>query len=116
MSRESPAAELVSLSDDGRVLSLTGELTFANAHDYYRDLSRLLQEGVEQIDCSGLSHADSTALSLLLGGAGAARERQQALQITGLSSRLQSLAQVYGIEELLGLEVPSDPGEPATGD
>jgi len=57
----------------------------------------------EQIDCSELKHADSTALALLLGGAGTARESKRSVQITGLSSRLQSLAQVYGVEELLGL-------------
>ncbi|MEZ5490725.1 MAG: STAS domain-containing protein [Gammaproteobacteria bacterium] len=97
----------VTVSDDGEVLSLSGQLTFDNAHDGYRDFSRLSTGEVVRIDCSGLAHADSTALALLLTGAGLAREKERVLQIEGLNPRLQSLARVYGVEPLLGLK-PAD--------
>ena len=91
------------VNDGGKVLLLSGRLTFANAHEAYREFTRLLQEPIERVDCSGLEHADSTALALLLTGAGLVREKKRMLQIEGLNPRLHSLARVYGVESLLGL-------------
>lgn len=85
------------------MLLLSGRLTFANAHETYREFAQLLQGPIERIDCSGLAHADSTALALLLTGTGLAQAKKRTLQIDGLNPRLQSLARVYGVESLLGL-------------
>ncbi len=101
------ASAEVLLRDDIRVLSLVGRLTFANVRQVYRKVSRLLHERVEQVDCGGLEHADSTALALLLIIVGSETHNGESPRITGLNSRLQSLAQVYGIEEILGISTES---------
>lgn len=89
------------LSEDGKVLVLAGTVHFDNASAVYRQLQDNLADTVEEVDCSGMEHADSTALALLLVALGELRERNRALRITGMNKRLQSLAEVYGVDDLL---------------
>lgn len=56
------------------------------------------------IDLSGVNEADSSALSLLLEWQRAAKARGFRIKYSGLPDNLRSLAQVYGVLELLALE------------
>ena len=93
----------LSLDPDGKTLYLTGKLSFANAKKIHHELVSRMDGSVEQIDCSALEQADSTALALLLIATGIARNQPRELAICGLSSRLVSLADVYGIDKLLNV-------------
>ena len=56
------------------------------------------------IDLSGVNEADSSALSLLLEWQRAAKARGFRIKYSGLPDNLRSLAQVYGVLDLLALE------------
>ena len=69
----------------------------------------LLEQGREQlssasatIDLSGVAEVDSSALSLLLEWRRDAARSGRAVRFTRLPANLQSLAQLYGVTELLG--------------
>lgn len=53
------------------------------------------------VDFSGVDAVDSAAVSLLLGWLRAAQRSQHTLSVTGLPEGLLSLAQLYGVSELL---------------
>lgn len=59
------------------------------------------------IDASALQQFDSAALAVLLACRRTALERGQTLQVVGLSTRLQALASLYGVQALLGVPQPS---------
>jgi phospholipid transport system transporter-binding protein len=89
---------------DGERLVVRGAVTLA-------DVLRWRESGLEAIDRDGLtidlagvSEADSSALSLLLEWQRAAKARGFRIKYSGLPDNLRSLAQVYGILELLALE------------
>lgn len=54
------------------------------------------------IDASGLQVLDTAALAVLLDCRRQALARGVPLQITGVPPKLQQLAQLYGVESLLG--------------
>jgi phospholipid transport system transporter-binding protein len=71
----------------------------------------LLEQGREQltsasatIDLSGVTEVDSSALSLLLEWRRDAVRSGRAVHFDRLPANLQSLAQLYGVTELLGKE------------
>jgi len=70
----------------------------------------LLEQGREQltsasatIDLSGVTEVDSTALSLLLEWRRDAARSGRAVRFDRLPANLQSLAQLYGVTELLAM-------------
>jgi len=54
------------------------------------------------VDLSGVSEVDSSALSLLLEWQRTARAGGQVIAFTHLPANLKSLADLYGVSELLG--------------
>ena len=88
---------------DGERLLVRGAITLA-------EVTRWREAGIDAIDRDGLTidlagvdEADSSALSLLLEWQRAAKARGFRLSYTGLPENLRSLAQVYGILDLLAL-------------
>jgi phospholipid transport system transporter-binding protein len=86
---------------DGRC-TLQGPVTVDN-------VVSLLEQGREQltsasatIDLSGVTEVDSSALSLLLEWRRDAARNGRAVRFARLPANLQSLAQLYGVTELLG--------------
>jgi len=53
------------------------------------------------VDFSQVEAVDSAAVSMLLGWLRAAQRSQRALRVTGLPEDLLSLADLYGVTELL---------------
>ncbi|TJZ79112.1 STAS domain-containing protein [Chitiniphilus eburneus] len=81
------------------ICALSGVLTLATA-------ARRLDEPViagesVTLDLSGVEHADSAALGLLLAWQRRAQAAGTALQIVGAPEGLLQLARVYGVAELL---------------
>jgi len=86
--------------EDGRLV-VSGRLTIAT-------VPALFETGLQQltgedllVDFSQVEAVDSAAVSMLLGWLRAAQRSQHALRITGLPEDLLSLADLYGVTELL---------------
>jgi len=89
---------------EGERLLVRGAVTLENATRWREaGLQAIDRDGVV-IDLSGVEEADSSALSLLLEWQRAAKARGFRVRYTGLPANLRSLAQVYGVLELLPLE------------
>lgn len=87
----------------GNTLAVEGPMTVANAR-------ALLAEGrpgagAWVVDLSGVSHADSSALAVLLDWLRTSRKAGGSLKFVALPESLQSLARLYGIDTLLSAEI-----------
>lgn len=99
---DAPAAA----GDDTAVWRLGGRITFDNVTATYAALAErpLPTRGI--VDLSGLAHADSSVLALLLALLRRGARERTPLAIVAMPAALAALARVYGIDELL---------EPAAG-
>lgn len=80
---------------------VSGPLTIATVPALFATgLQHLTSEDM-LVDFSGVEAVDSAAISLLLGWLRAAQRSQHTLSVTGLPDDLLSLAQLYGVAELL---------------
>ena len=59
------------------------------------------------IDASALREFDSAALALLLQAQRLAQAEGRSLQVHGAPPKLAELAQLYGVDQLLGLQAPA---------
>jgi phospholipid transport system transporter-binding protein len=89
------------------MLTLGASLTNRNAAQVLRDGLALLAQGATQVDCGALRQLDSAALSVLLGWKRAAAGLQRTLEVVNMPPQLASLAQVYGLDQLLALPAVS---------
>ena len=76
-------------------------LTFANARTVLAEGLRAIAGGQPGIDLSGLATVDSSAVATLLAWKRAAAARQVPLALHNLPPSLLSLAELYGVAELL---------------
>ena len=85
-------------------LQLPQELTYRQARECLMRLRPLVQGAVGQrvqIDASAVQVFDSSALAVLLALRRAALEVKKQLLVLGLPAGLQSMAALYGIQDLL---------------
>ena len=88
---------------EGDRLFVRGTVTLENVTRWREaGLAAIDRDGII-VDLSGVEDADSSALSLLLEWQRAAKSRGFRVTYRGLPANLQSLAQVYGVLELLPL-------------
>ena len=88
--------------------ALPAVLTHAQANDCVAAFVAHVRTGSSwAVDASALQQFDSAALAVLLACRRTALERGQALQVVGLSTRLQTLARLYGVQTLLGVSQAS---------
>lgn len=86
--------------EDGRLV-VRGRLTIATVPALFEaGLQHLASEDL-LVDLSQVEAVDSAAVSMLLGWSRAAQRSQRALRVTGLPDDLLSLADLYGVTELL---------------
>ncbi len=97
-------SELVASSQlvlqDGQ-LQLQGEVSFDTASLINKALDTQLQQGVKQLDCSGVTYADSALVALVIEARKLAKARGLELHISGLPAATAKLAALYGVEALL---------------
>ena len=79
----------------------SGELTFDDAMAVLDQSAELPLPESGIVDMAGLVHADSAALGVLLELRKRAVAEKRRLSFTALPPMLESLARVYGIEDLL---------------
>ena len=86
---------------DGARMMLAGPVTLANVASVLEEGRRHLQAGVRQVDLGEVTEMDSALLALLLAWLREAREGQREIAFANLPESLQTIARLYGVEELL---------------
>ncbi len=88
-------------SDDSGVLRLSGPVTMQTAPALLEQGRASAAAGDLTVDFSSVTTADSAALALLLDWLRAARTNGRQIRVCALPPSLSSLAQLYGIEDIL---------------
>lgn len=86
---------------DGDCIRVSGAITMSGAGTLLEEGRSHVAAGVACIDLAGVSTADSAALAVLFGWVREARQRQGTLSFRNAPDGLASLAEVYGVSELL---------------
>jgi phospholipid transport system transporter-binding protein len=86
---------------EGERLYVRGAATLATAAQLLEAGRAPLAAGVRRIDLGEVTELDSSLLAVLFAWMREARERERALSLERLPADLQSLAQLYGVAELL---------------
>ena len=83
---------------------VTGQLVFATVRDLLRASATVLQgEPRQSIDLSGVEHADSAGLALLIEWFCAAEKAKRSVRFTGVPAQLRALAKLSNLETVLPL-------------
>lgn len=78
-----------------------GAVTLDNVREVVEEGRRHLDEGVRTVDLSEVSDMDSSLLAALLAWLRHARGRGDEIAFAELPESLQTIARLYGVEELL---------------
>ena len=87
--------------NDGRC-TVQGPITVDNVVALLAQGNGLFSAAQVTVDLSAVTDVDSSALSLLLEWRREAGRNRRAIRYLNLSANLKSLAQLYGVTELLG--------------
>ena len=93
-------SEMISCSD-GRC-TLQGPVTIASVESLLEEGTRSITGAEVTIDLAGVTEVDSTAVSLLLEWRRQATAATRSVRYVNLPANLRSLAELYGVTELLG--------------
>ena len=88
---------------EGRKMVVSGPVTLANAAPLLEQGRQQLAEGVRAVDFSEVTEVDSSALAVALAWLRDARAAKREITFANLPEALQTLARLYGVEELLPL-------------
>ena len=80
---------------------ISGAVTVDSVGGLLRELLPHLAQGVDTLDFSGVETADSAALALIFSAMRQARQSGNTLSCTGLPASFTTLAELYGVSELL---------------
>jgi phospholipid transport system transporter-binding protein len=86
---------------EGRRITLSGPVTLANAARLLDEGRQHIAEGARTVDLAEVTELDSALLALLLAWLREARAAKRELLFANLPQALQTLARLYGVEELL---------------
>ena len=86
---------------DATCCRIAGAVTVDSVGSLLRELQPMLAKGVETLDFSGVESADSAALALIFSAMRQARQAGRTLTCTGLPPSFTTLAELYGVSELL---------------
>ena len=98
MAAERIAARIVAENDRWRLM---GALTFDDAAAVFAASKAIPLPAAGVVDLSGLTHADSSALAVVLAIHRRAAGEGRAVEVEGVPPTLRSLAVVYGVADLL---------------
>ncbi len=82
-------------------LSVEGPVALVTRPGLLEAGAREIQAGVRSVDLRGVTELDSAGVALLLEWRRLALARQTDLTFAGLGPRLESLAALYGVDDLL---------------
>lgn len=86
---------------EGNCCCISGAVTVDSTGDLLRELRPRLAQEVDTLDFSGVESADSAALALVFSAMRQASEAGRTLVCTGLPASFTTLAELYGVSELL---------------
>jgi phospholipid transport system transporter-binding protein len=86
---------------EGNGCRIGGAVTVDSVGGLLRELQPQLAKGVDTLDFSGVETADSAALALIFSAMRQARQAGRSLACTGLPASFTTLAELYGVAELL---------------
>ena len=86
---------------EGERCSVEGALTMTNVTAVLEESKRVFQAPRIVVDLKGVTEVDSAALSLLLEWRRNAAAEKRAIEYTNLPANLRTLADLYGVSELL---------------
>ena len=86
---------------DGDRLYLSGPVTLANVATLLEEARAPLAEGVREVDLGEVTEVDSSLLAALLAWLREAKSRGRPLSFSRLPPDLLTLAQLYGVAQLL---------------
>jgi ABC-type transporter Mla MlaB component len=89
---------------EGRRITLSGPVTLANAARVLEEGRQHFAEGVRTVDMGEVTELDSALLALALAWLRDARESKRELSFTNVPEAMQTLSQLYGVENLLSLK------------
>jgi phospholipid transport system transporter-binding protein len=89
---------------EGRRITLSGPVTLANAARVLEEGRQHFAEGVRTVDMGEVTELDSALLALALAWLRDAREARRELSFANVPEALQTLSQLYGVENLLSLK------------
>lgn len=92
---------------EGERLYVSGPATLATAAQLLAEARGPLEAGVRAVDLGEVTELDSSLLAVLFAWLRAAKQRERPLSLARLPADLTSLAQLYGVAELLPQESPS---------
>lgn len=92
---------------EGERLYVSGPATLATAAQLIEEARGPLEAGVSAIDLGEVTELDSSLLAVLFAWLRAAKLRERSLSLLRLPPGLKSLAQLYGVAELLPQEAAS---------
>lgn len=90
------------ISCDGDRCTLQGPVNIGNVVTVIEEARPLLTAPHITVDLSGLTEVDSAAISLLLEWRREAQRENRKIEYANLPDNLKSLAELYGVTELLG--------------
>ena len=93
-------SEMISCSN-GRC-TLQGPVTIASVQSLLEEGARSITAAEVTVDLGGVTEVDSTAVSLLLEWRRQAAAASRTVRYVNLPPNLRSLAELYGVTELLG--------------
>lgn len=100
-SADAPGKSGFTPTNDGTKWRFDGKLTFDNVSGVYASSKLLPLPTQGLVDLSGLAHADSSALAVLLALMRRAAAEGRSLTLAAIPEKLTALARVYGIDGLL---------------
>ena len=86
---------------EGNCCRISGAVTVDSTGSLLRALQPQLAQGVDTLDFSGVESADSAALALVFSAMRQAQQAGRTLACTGLPTSFTTLAELYGVSELL---------------
>ena len=90
------------ISCEGGRCALQGPVTMRNVTAALAESARLFDGPHIVVDLGGITEVDSSAISLLLEWRRAAIAASRRIEFVNLPANLKSLADLYGVSELLG--------------
>jgi len=86
---------------EGERLYVTGPATLATAATLLEEARAPLAAGVSAVDLGEVTEVDSSLLAVLFAWMRDAKQRERPLALSRVPADLKSLAQLYGVAELL---------------
>jgi phospholipid transport system transporter-binding protein len=86
---------------EGRRITVSGPVTLANAARLLEEGRQHLAEGARTVDLGEVTELDSSLLALMLAWLRDARANKRELAFANLPQSLQTIARLYGVEELV---------------